>query len=94
MRRMPVRQRTVIVIALGSCLAIFAAMAVRLLGEPSGGWFASAPNTGVLFSSNHDDSWTVVRAALVWLLATITWASASLYLLRPDQPIGGDQETR
>lgn len=80
------RQRTVLVVALGLALFVVAASINGRLGRPSGGgWFAYAPNTGVVFDpadpplSSSADRW---RRAGISLGAIATWGAASLWILR------------
>jgi hypothetical protein len=77
-------QRIVLVVALGAALATLAITQNRLWGDLHGGWFAYAPNTGVIMDGS--ESWPTWRAAIVWLVAIVIWASASLWLLRPGRP--------
>jgi hypothetical protein len=84
-------QRVVVVIALGIGLfVVAAAVSFLTLDRVDGGWFAYAPNTGVtLEPSQQTDTYYVVptdramaEQAGIWLLALVTWAGASLWLLR------------
>ena len=84
-------QRVVLVIALGIGLfAIAGAASFITLDRVGAGWFSYAPNTGITLSpSDQTDTYyvvptdrAIVEQAGIWLLALVTWAGASVWLLR------------
>lgn len=75
MRKLNVPQRVVVVVALGFvCLGTDAYMTPR----SSGGWFAYAPNTDVVYAPGGAGAG---HLALRVLLA-VAWATASVFILR------------
>lgn len=84
-------QRVVVVIALGIGMVVVAgALSFLTLHRVDGGWSSYAPNVGVAFTpTQQTDTYYVVptdraiaEQAGIWLLALVTWAGASLWLLR------------
>ena len=85
--RLTLPQRLVLVASLAAFLWIVANhLLTRVLRDPSGGWFAYAPNTGEVFSEG--DRVTIAEYWAVWLAALVTWTLGSLMLLRPSNGSG------
>ncbi len=82
--RLALRQRVVLVVAVGMLLSILGGWLTTRSG--GGGWFGYAPNTGATHvrTSMHPLVAALIRAGL-----TIVWAAASVRLLRlADRPGG------
>ena len=78
------RERVILVVALGVMVAAIAAAIASILNDPrDGSWFAYAPNTAVAFDGPEPSDWPTVRTALIWIVAAVAWAAPSLWLLRP-----------
>jgi hypothetical protein len=75
-------QRAVLVMALAGVLVLTSIYIITrgFSGPPGGGWFAYAPNTGVVFSDQ--DRLGSAATGLVWLVALVTWTLGSLWLLK------------
>lgn len=82
--RLAVRQRVVLVVALGVVLSILGGWLTT--GPGGGGWFGYAPNTGATYVRR---SMRPAVAALVRVGLTIVWAAASVRLLRSADRAGG-----
>lgn len=79
-----VRQRVVLVIALGVLLWTLGGWVTTR--PPSGGWYGYAPRSQVTYGPY---SWEPATAALIRSALTILWAALALRLLRnPDRPSG------
>lgn len=75
------RQRVVLVVALGLAIAVIVHTWDAIIStHDDGGWFAYAPNTNPIFSSN--DNGEVVRRGAMWLGGVAAWAAISLVVLR------------
>lgn len=79
---MLLRQRIVVVVALGFALLVLAWTINRVwfYEFDDGGWFAYSPNTGVVYPD--DPVASAWREAGVYLAATALWAAGSYWLLR------------
>ena len=85
-----------LVIALGIGLfAVAGALSLLSLDRLGDGWFSLDESTGVTLSSQTDTYYvvptdrTVVEQAGIWLLAVVTWAGASVWLLRTPRSVDG-----
>jgi hypothetical protein len=83
---MVVRQRIVLVAALAFALYVVAVTANAVWDGTfsDSGWFAYAPNTGVIV--NGDPYTAAWRSCAVYLVATAVWAGISVWLLRARDP--------
>jgi hypothetical protein len=77
-------QRIVVVIALGVVLIAVAGTVTLVMDDGTAGWFAYAPNTGVIFddASPLADDGDLWRRAGVWAVTAGLWALGSLWVLR------------
>ncbi len=75
-------QRVVVVIAVGLVLLTGSWTLNRVLWDPvDSGWFAYAPNTGVIMDGVDPDV-QALREGGIYLAATLLWAACGVALLR------------
>lgn len=77
-----------LVIALGLAIAVIVyTWDATIWSNGEGGWFAYAPNTGVVFSpetgaGRPGRSTDIVRSGAMWLGGVAVWAGISYWILR------------
>lgn len=77
-----------LVIALGLAIAVIVyAWDAMIWSNGDGGWFAYAPNTGVVFSPETGAglpgrSTDIVRSGAMWLGGVVVWGRISYWILR------------
>ncbi len=74
--RLALRQRVVVVIALGA-VALVVGLWVTALNQP--GWFGYAP--GTLYRVQGPSGTNVTAVALAWLALVVVWAAVSVAVL-------------
>ena len=82
-------QRVVLAVGTGLGLLTAAWTLNRMLWQPDGGWFAYAPNTGVVFDGPDPDV-QALREGAIYLVATAVWAFLALWLFRASATEDGD----
>lgn len=75
------RQRVFLVVALGLAIAVIVHTWDTAISNNSvGGWFAYAPNTSPIFST--EDEGAIWRRGAMWFAGILVWTLASFLILR------------